>query len=145
MEITIKEGSILEVVKLSNQIPEFQNPHGEAEYHKRLKALPHLILIAYCEGNPVGFKVGYDRNGFFYSWMGGVLPHFRKLGVAKKLANFQEAWATKQGYDSVTFKTRNSHKAMLIFALKNGFDIIGFKERETIETSRILLRKKLTK
>ncbi|MCR9287902.1 MAG: GNAT family N-acetyltransferase [Bacteroidetes bacterium] len=145
MHIIIKEDHIELVVALSNQIPEFKNPHGITEYQRRLNNIPHLILVAYCENKPIGFKVGYERDGKFYSWMGGILPAFRKLGVAKKLAHHQEAWATKRGYQSVTFKTRNSHKGMLIFALKNGFDIVGFKERETIKTNRILLRKKLIK
>ena len=143
MEITIKEDKIKTIVRLSNQLPEFQNPHGASEYHRRMDNVPHLILVAYVEEKPVGFKVGYEREGNFYSWMGGILPEYRKFGIAKKLAQYQETWATNQGYESVTFKTRNSHKGMLIFALKNGFNIIGFKERETVETNRILLRKRL--
>ena len=75
--------------------------------------------------------------------MGGILPDFRKKGIAKALADTQEKWAKKQGYTTITFKTRNHHKGMLIFALKNGFDMIGFNERETVETNRILLRKTL--
>jgi len=75
--------------------------------------------------------------------MGGVLPEFRGLGIAKILAEAQEKWAKKQGYKRLVFKTRNQHKGMLIFALKNNFNIIGFKEKESIETNRILLQKEL--
>ncbi len=145
MQFQIKQGNILSVVALSKQIPEFSHPHEADEYKNRLSGVPHLILIAYENesGNAIGFKVGYERDGYFYSWMGGVLPAFRKFGVAKALADTQESWAKKQGYSSITFKTRNQHKGMLIFALKNGFNIIGFKERESVETNRILLRKEL--
>lgn len=139
----IKEGTIDTVVALSQQIPEFKNPHGAAEYAKRLAGIPHLILVLFIDNQPVGFKVGYERDGSFYSWMGGVLPKYRRLGVAQALADQQVKWAQQQGYTHLTFKTRNSHKSMLIFALKNGFDIIGFSERNPVAENRILLRKQL--
>lgn len=142
-DIEIKAGDIETVVQLSLQLEEFINPHGAAEYNRRLTNVPHLILIAYVNGKPAGFKVGYERDGYFYSWMGGVLAAYRRLGIAKALAVEQENWARKQGYESVTFKTQNKHKSMLIFALKNGFNIIGFKEKGDIGTYRILLRKEL--
>ena len=137
----IREGSIDEVVTLSKQIPEFIDPHAAEEYHKRLDGVPHLILIATVENEIAGFKVGYERDGSFYSWMGGVLPRFRKMGIAQQLADFQENWAKREAYTTITFKTRNHHKGMLIFAIKNGFQIVGFKEKEKVETHRILLRK----
>ena len=140
---TIQPGTIEAVVQLSKAIPEFVHPHGAEEYHRRLSNVPYLILVASVGEKAVGFKVGYERDGFFYSWMGGILPEFRRIGIAQALADEQERWAKEQGYNSVTFKTRNAHKGMLIFALKNGFSIIGFKEKETVATNRILLRKPL--
>ncbi len=137
----IKKGTIETVVQLSKMIPEFSAPHGAKEYEKRLKSVPHLILIAFDNSNPIGFKVGYERDGYFYSWMGGVLPAYRKMGVAQQLANKQETWAKQHNYPHITFKTRNHHRAMLMFALKNGFQIIGFKKRSNISENRILLRK----
>ena len=140
-KIHIKEGTIKEVVQLSQQIPEFINPHGMEEYQRRLTNTTHLILIAYVNNEPAGFKVGYEKEGYFYSWMGAILPNFRRLQLATKLAKAQEAWASKQGYPHITFKTRNYLKPMLLFALKRGFHIIAVEERERIEEYRILLRK----
>ncbi len=138
---SIRAGDIATVVALSKQIPEFINPHEVNEYKKRLTGVPHLILVVCANDAPVGFKVGYERDDSFYSWMGGILPDFRRLGLAQALADEQERWARQHGYETITFKTRSSHKGMLIFALKNGFDIIGFEPRVTIEQHRILLRK----
>jgi len=129
------------VVALSRQIPEFIDPHGEEEYRKRLSTVPHLILIAYVEDQPAGFKVGYEKEGYFYSWMGAILPAFRRMQLATHLAEAQEEWAGQQGYPHVTFKTRNYLKPMLLFALKRGFYILAVEEREQIEEYRILLRK----
>ncbi len=128
---------------LSQAIPEFIDPHGAEVYRERLLSVPHLILVAEQDDKPVGFKVGYEREGAFYSWMGGVLPGYRRLGIAQKLAKNQENWAKSQGYTTILFKTRNHHKGMLIFGLQNGFNIVGFKERESVEVHRILLRKSL--
>ena len=75
--------------------------------------------------------------------MGGVLPTYRRRNVAQRLAETQEEWARQQGYKTVTFKTRNQHKNMLLFALKRGFNVIGFKEKGNVETNRIVLQKVL--
>lgn len=143
MNLLIKSATIKTVVDLSQMIEEFIDPHDTTEYEKRLKDVPHCILVAYVEQEPVGFKVGYERAGYFYSWMGGVRRDWRQKGVAKALADRQEEWARQQGYTSVTFKTRNRLKPMLLFALRNGFDIIGIQEREDIRENRIILRKEL--
>lgn len=139
----ISISDIATAVAASKRIPEFQNPPEAAEYEKRLKDTPHLILVAFDGNRPIGFKVGYERDGEFYSWMGGVLPSYRRRNVALRLAQTQEEWARKQGYRSVTFKTRNQHKNMLLFALKRGFNVVGFKEKGDVMTNRILLRKVL--
>lgn len=139
----ISVADIAAAVAISQRIPEFVNPPSVAEYKKRLDNVPHLILVAHDGKRPVAFKVGYEREGEFYSWMGGVLPSYRRRSVARRLAEAQEEWARKQGYKSVTFKTRNQHKNMLLFALKRGFNVVGFKEKGNVLTNRILLRKVL--
>ncbi|MEM1123443.1 MAG: GNAT family N-acetyltransferase [Bacteroidota bacterium] len=141
--IKIVEASLEEVVDLSKKVPEFQDPHGLEEYQNRLNGVPHLVLVAYVNNEAAGFKVGYERTGYFYSWMGAILPQFRRLGLARKLAEAQETWAKNQGYPHVTFKTRNRLKSMLLFAIGRGFDIIEVQPKAKIEEYRIVLRKRL--
>lgn len=143
-EIIIREGTIEECLEVATQIPEFaDDQYGFEEYQKRLSDVKNLILVAQIENRLVGFKVGYDRDkdNSFYSWMGGVLPEYRKLKIAQQLADYQENWVKKQGYHSITFKTRNYLKPMLIFSLKNGFHIEHVEPREKLEDYRIFLRK----
>ena len=142
-QLLIQPADMATAVAVSLRIPEFINPPGLAEYKRRLLQVPHLILVAYSDDKPVGFKVGYEREGEFYSWLGGVQPSYRRRNIALKLAQMQEDWARQQGYKTVTFKTRNAHTNMLLFALRQGFHIIGFKEKEDPLTNRILLRKVL--
>lgn len=140
----IETSDIATVVQLSQQIPEFKDPYPAAEYEKRCHHVPHLILVAYEQTTPIGFKVGYEREqGSFYSWMGAVLPQYRRKGVAQALANYQEEWARAKGYDTIIFKTRNRLKAMLTFAINNDFNIFRVEERTKIEEYRIWLQKKL--
>jgi GNAT superfamily N-acetyltransferase len=144
MSVLVRQGSIDEIVAISQAVPEFFDPHGPAEYTRRLQAAPHLILVAEIEGSAAGFKVGYALDtALFYSWMGAVLPEYRQHGVAKALADAQEQWAIEHGYQRIRFKTRNRLKAMLHFALGNGFNIIGVEPREELEEYRILLEKAL--
>ena len=144
--ISISEGTVEEVVSLSKRIPELTNPYETVEYLKRLKPeIPHLVLVAKKGDDVVGFKVGYERekDGSFYSWMGGVLPAFRRLGLADRLADAQDTWAQEQGYHSIQMKTRYRLKAMRKFAMNRGFDIAKVEEREPKEESVIWLSKSL--
>jgi predicted GNAT superfamily acetyltransferase len=143
-EIIIKEGTIEKCLEITSKIPELANgQYSFEEYKKRLSDVKSLILVAQIDDKLVGFKVGYERDNdnSFYSWMGGVLPEYRKLKIAQQLADYQENWAKKQGYQSITFKTRNYLKPMLIFSLKNGFHIERIESKEKLEDYRIFLRK----
>lgn len=144
-EITIREGTIVEVVTLSKQVPEFFQPYSEATYEERLEGKPHLILIAEVDGMPAGFKVGYQKetDSEFYSWMGGVLAFYRRMGIATKLAESQESWAKEKGYRIFKFKTRNRLTKMLHFGLHRGFMITDVIKNEKLEEYRIILEKPL--
>ncbi len=140
-KIKIKKGELKITAELMQQLPEFNNPYNFEEINNRIKNLPHLNLMAYIDKKPVGFKLGYERDTYFYSWLGGVLPKYRRMGIAKKLSDEQEKWAKENNYNSITFKTRNRHKAMLSFSLNNGFNIFKIEEKENIDEYRIWLRK----
>ena len=145
MSVQIRPGTLDDVVATYADIPELANPHGKEEYERRLSASPkHLILVAYEGQKPIGFKLGYEKeaDGSFYSWMGGVSVHYRRLGIARQLAEHMEAWAVAQGYHSLKFTTRNRHCAMLVFALNNGFQIYDVEPRDTLAEYRIRLVKR---
>lgn len=139
----ITQSDVGTVVALSKLIPEFEQPYGEEEYRKRLDGARCLILVAYWQEEPAGFKVGYERPEGFYSWMGGVLPAFRRKGIADALADAQEDWLRQNGYTHVELKTRNKHSAMLAFALKRGFSVVTTFAHENEAETRIILRKTL--
>ena len=142
--IHVRENQLDEAFTVSKQIPEFENPYQFDEYQKRLN-VKHLILTAEIQEKPVGFKIGYERDNdsSLYSWMGGVLPKFRKQGVAEKLADYQEKWASENGYNSIKLKTRKKHEAMIVFSSKRGFVITKEISKIPEAETRICMEKKL--
>lgn len=142
-QIVVREGTIAEAVKIFHRIPEFIAPYSEVEFQQRLKGKRNLILIAEFNGEISGFKLGYEQNDCFYSWLGGVLPQFRNKSIADELASFQEKWCRKEGLKKIRLKTRNKFKNMICFALSRGFEIIDFEEKDDKRESRIWLEKKL--
>ena len=139
----IEENKIGDVAHVLKLIPEFTDVPSLPNLHKRIDHVPHLILTAHSDNLTIGCKVGYEREGRFYSWIGAVLPEYRKNGIATALADHQEEWARKQGYSSIWMKTRNCFPGMLIMAIGRGFKIIGFEPREEIGQHRIVLQKSL--
>ncbi|WP_353049984.1 GNAT family N-acetyltransferase [Bacillus sp. ISL-39] len=113
---------------------------------EKIQNKPHLLFSVAFEGSKViGYKIGYElTNEKFYSWLGGVDPDYRHLGVASKLMNIQHRYLENEGYKTVQTKTLNKWRGMLILNIKSGFDI-----RETYidrhGNLKIVLEKELTK
>ncbi|MBN3584375.1 GNAT family N-acetyltransferase [Algoriphagus aestuarii] len=145
MEFSIREATLEEVFQIHQQIAEFYEPISEDFYSSRLKTKKYLALVAEANGKLLGFKVGYHskKPHILYSWMGGVKPEFRKIGVATALAEVQENWARKQGYKKVYFKTRNRFPAMINFGLKRGFQIVKVIPKGGMSNYRVLMMKSL--
>lgn len=84
------------------------------------------LAIASLEGQPAGFKLGYENSQLeFYSWLGAVLPEYRGLGIGSALMESQHNWCREQGYARVLTKTQNRFREMLSLNIRHGFDIIG--------------------
>ncbi len=145
MDIQIVEGTLRESLNVLKKLPEFDRLFEDSYYADRIKKRAHLILLAKVNQEVVGCKLGYDKfnDGSFYSWLGGVKPEFRQIGIARKLAVTQEKWAREKGYESIKFKTLNRHKSMIIFAIKNGFEMYNVKPKDELENYRIEMIKNL--
>ena len=139
----IHEDKFDDAFMVSTNIPEFDDPYEISEYSKRLNSIVHLILTAYDDHIPIAFKIGYDRysDGSFYSWMGGVLPNYRRKGIANNLADHQETWARKKGYKNIKLQTRSKHNAMLALAINRGFQITNRNEKTSNSNTHIWMSK----
>jgi GNAT superfamily N-acetyltransferase len=142
---TIREASPAELLLVHERIPEFPGKASLDFYTERLKHRLHLALVAEKDDELLGFKVGYqsDTPNTFYSWMGGVRPEFRKLGIADAIAEYQENWAKEKGFKSIYFKTRNRFPAMITFGLSRGFKIMEVVPKGGVEDYRVVMWKEL--
>jgi len=105
-----------------------------------------LISIAYDSAKPVGFKIGYEYHSdheYFYSWNGGVLPAYRRRGIARRLMLQQHEFAKKHGYKYIRTHTKNKYRSMLLFNIAEGFDVTGVYKKLREESHGIILEKKL--
>ena len=140
----VSEEHILNALKVLNGIPEFSTTFFHHELEKRLTDAP-VILVAYINNKPVGCKIGYNRykTKVFYSWLGGVLPTYRKQNIAQKLLLEMEKQALQKGFTRLSFKTLNKHRNMLLFAIKNNFEIVGVEKSSVFNSLKIILEKSL--
>lgn len=116
-----------DIKTLASLVKESFGEWDSDSFHSKLKEHPKLYLVtAFIEGQAVGFKLGYELKAHeFYSWLGGVIPEYRGLGIASALMEHQHEWCRKEGYGKIQTKTQNRFREMLILNLKYGFEIIS--------------------
>ena len=136
----IEETTDLSVIaKLETMIPEFDDPYALEKIQKRLENRKFLALVAKSAGEIVAYKVGYgETESRFYSWIGGVLPEYRRNGLATELLRYQEQWCREQGYREINVWTANRYQTMLIFLLNEQYEIYA-----VANDSKVLMRKLL--
>jgi ribosomal protein S18 acetylase RimI-like enzyme len=85
-----------------------------------------LMLLAVCRGEPAGFKIGYRlKPDTFYSAKGGVLPDYRRLGIARALLYEMLDHVREQGYRRFVYDTfPNKHPGMTVLGLAEGFEVV---------------------
>ena len=143
IEITL--GSIADVLLIDAQVPEFElNISKQQDIEYRLSGAKYLILIARVDGEYAGYKLGYELSPqTFYSWLGAVVPQFRRRGVAKALLCYQESWVAESGYSAIEVKSMNRFPAMLQLLIANEYRIRGYQDVMEKGAGKILFYKEL--
>ena len=98
-----------------------------------------LILLAEVDGRPAGFKIGYRENRFvFYSAKGGVLPAYRRMGLARTMLVDMIERVRPAGYRRFAFDTfPNLHPGMTVLALREGFRVVQADYNPTYRDFRL--------
>lgn len=119
--------------------------YGAAKIEKQASRSTDLvILMAYVVGKVAGYKIGYGKTErLFYSWLGGVLPDFRRRGIAGALMRRQHEIAKQLNYQAVQTHTENRFRDMLVLNIRTGFDVIGTFYSTRDKANRIILEKQL--
>jgi len=138
MHFDFRIGTIDDVLAVDVKIPEFDGRTTAEKLTERLADKSNLILVAYDQHLPIAYKIGYEISNIeFYSWLGGVAPQYRKLGVATKLREKQESWALDSGYDAISVKSMNQYPAMLQLLISSGYQISGYEDNGCVSRSKI--------
>ena len=131
------------IVKLYNQI---FRPARDVESFRRRYLGRHNVLqvVARLGDRPVGFSLGFElKPDVFFSWFYGVLPEFRRQGVASQLMEAVHSWARLNEYESIRFECHNQHRPMLHLGIAVGYDIVGIRWDPDRNENLLLFQKTL--
>ncbi len=118
---------------------------GEARVINQLDRRDLLLFLAWLDGEPVGFKVGYGLSeSIYYSAKGGVLEACRGKGIARALLHAMEHEARVLGYQRFAYDTfPNMHPGMTVLGLREGFAVTAAGYNATYQDYRIRFEKEL--
>ncbi len=93
----------------------------------RLENMPDVTIFhAEEDGKPVGFKAGYaSAHTRYYSWLGGIVPGFRRRGLARALMEAQHAWLLASRFNQVECHVDQDNTAMIELNVKSGMTVAG--------------------
>ena len=132
---------IPQIVALYAQI--YRPAHEEAFFRRRfLGRYNELKLIASLDERPVGFFLGFElKPSVYFSWLYGVLPDCRRMGIATQLMEAVHAWVAEHEYASIRFECQNQHRAMLHLAIAQGYDVVGIRWDPDRENNLVIFEK----
>jgi len=115
------------LVDLYNQV--FRPARDLESFERRFRGRYNVLrLMARVDDRPVGFFVGFElKPNVFFAWFYGVVPEFRRAGIASQLMEAVHEWATEHEYESVRFECHNQHRPMLHLAIAKEYDIVGMR------------------
>ena len=112
---------------LYNQI--FRPPRDLESFRRRhLGRYNILHMVARVQNRPIGFFLGFElKPTVFFAWFYGVLPDYRRQGIASQLMEAVHSWARLNDYESIRFECHNQHRPMLHLAIALEYDIVGIR------------------
>jgi GNAT superfamily N-acetyltransferase len=129
------------IVKLYNQI--FRPVREISGFRRRYQGRHNVLqMIARVDDEPVGFFVGFElKPSIFFTWFYGVVPEYRRIGIASQLMEAVHDWVREQKYDSVRFECHNQHRPILHLGIAKEYDIVGIRWDPDRGTNLLLFQK----
>ncbi len=132
------------ITKLYNQI--FRPPRNLESFKRRYLGRHNVLqMVARLDNRPVGFFLGFELKPLaFFEWFYGVLPEFRRQGIASQLMDAVHSWARLNDYESIRFECHNQHRPMLHLGIAQGYDIVGLRWDPDRGANLLLFQKALS-
>lgn len=143
--VVIGMSELAVIVDLHNDV--FRPAHDRSFFERRIRGrINPLILLAQIQQRPVGFAIGYElKPGTFYCWLIGVIPDFRRSGIASQLMEAMSAWAAEEDrYHTIRFECFNRQRPMLHLAISQKYDIVGMRFHRQTQDNLLILEQTLT-
>ncbi len=137
----IGEHELSLVAELYNQV--FKPTQDLAFIQRRMLGRYNpCVMVAQVEGRPAGFFIGFElKPGVYFAWLYGVLPDYRRQGIASQLVEAAQEWAKAHGYTSIRMECHNQHRPMLHLAIRHGYDIVGIRWDPARADNLVILEK----
>lgn len=142
--IVVGPSELSTIIDLYNEV--FAPSRDEAFFERRFRGRENtLYLIAEIGGRPVGFSIGFEIKPTTWSnWLIGVLPDFRRQGIASQLTHAEQSWAADHGYQFIRTECNNRHRPILHLAISHGFDVVGVRWDNERQINLVIFEKDLT-
>jgi GNAT superfamily N-acetyltransferase len=129
------------IVQLYNQV--FRPPRDEEHFQRRYLGRHNVLqMVARLNQRAVGFALGFElKPRVFFTWFYGVVPSYRRQGIASQLMEAVHSWAKQNDYEAVRCECHNQHRAMLHLAISQEYDIVGIRWDPDRGDNLILLQK----
>jgi GNAT superfamily N-acetyltransferase len=131
------------VAELYNEV--FNPPEDEEFLRRRFEGRHNVsMLVAMLDDQHVGFIISFElMASTCFIWLCGVLPEFRRCGIATQLMQGQEAWAQDHHYSILRFECQNQHRPMLHAAITEGYDLVGIRWDTDTASNVVIFEKDL--
>lgn len=141
--VILGPGELRLICDLYSQV--FRPSRPEEFFRRRLNGRTNpLILLAQIEGRPVGFAIGYENKPrTFYCWLIGVLPDFRRSGIASQIMEAMASFSREHEYTTIRFECFNWQRPMLHLAIAQDYDIVGLRYDRDSNANLIILEQDL--
>jgi len=115
------------IVELYNMI--FRPPRRIESFQERYRGRYNILqMVAQVDQRPVGFFLGFElKPRVFFALFYGVLPAFRRQGIASQLMDAVHSWARLNDYEKIRMECHNQHRPMLHLAIAQEYDIVGIR------------------
>lgn len=132
------------IVDLYNKI--YRPARDIDSFQRRFRGRYNILqMMARLDELPVGFFLGFElKPTVFFAWFYGVLPDYRRQGIASQLMDAAHAWAKLQDYEYIRFECHNQHRPMLHLAISLGYDIVGMRWDSDRGDNLVIFEKWLT-
>lgn len=143
-DVSISQGTFEQASILALAIPELPNVLTPENYAITLENTPHTILVAKDNDQFIGFKIAYALNeSTLFIWLTGILPEYRRKGVAKLLLGGVEAWARAHSFNTIETRMSNHFPQMMEMLMANGFLVASVEQTEALNHGLVTLQKPL--